>query len=155
MRLQVNGEVLNPLELSLPDLAAIDAAWQVPDVSRVDPKRKGRAVKLAGLLALASPKPGAAYLTLHASTDDFHASVPLEAVRDRGLLIYEVDGQPLPVSAGGPFRFYVQDFAACHSAEVDECANVKFVDRIEISRDKGRDNRPADEQQHAALHRGE
>jgi 2-dehydropantoate 2-reductase len=152
MRLQIDGEVAQPLELSLSDLAAIDLAWQVPDVSRVDPKRKGKAVKLAGLLALAGPKPEAAYLTLHASADDFHASVPLAAVCERGLLIYEVDGQPVPLAAGGPFRFYIPDFAACHSAEVDECANVKFVDRIELSHTKGQDNRPEDEKQHAELH---
>lgn len=155
MRLQIDGEVTKPLELSLPDLAAIDAAWQVPDVSRVDPKRKGKAVKLAGLLALANPHPSATYLTLHASADDFHASVPLDSVRERGLLIYEIDGQPLPLSAGGPFRFYIPDFAACHSAEVDECANVKFVDRIELSSSKGLDNRPEDEKQHADLHHRE
>src|SRR5919106_108212 len=100
-------------------------------------------------LSLADPTPSATYLTLHASADDFHASVPLDTVRQRGLLIYEVDGQPVPLSAGGPFRFYIPDFAACHSAEVDECANVKFVDRIELSSDKGFDNRPEDEKQHA------
>lgn len=152
MPLKIDGEVSNTSEMSQADLAAIDPAWQVPDVSRVDPKRKGRAVKLAGLLARVQPKASATYLTLHASTDDFHASVPLDAVRERGLLIYEIEGQPVPVSAGGPFRFYIPDFAACHSAEVDECANVKFVDRIELTSGKGFDNRPEDEKQHAALH---
>lgn len=152
MNLKIDGEVANPMDLSLADLAAIDARWQVPDVSRIDPKRKGRAVKLIGLLAKANPGSAATYLTLHSSADDFHASVPLDSVRERGLLIYEIDGQPLPASAGGPFRFYIPDFAACHSAEVDECANVKFVDRIELSAGKGFDNRPEDEKQHAALH---
>ena len=152
MKLRIDGLVATALELSREELAAVDAAWQVPDVSRVDPKRKGKAVKLAGLLALAQPGAGADYLTLHSSTDDFHASVPLESVRERGLVIYEIDGQSVPASAGGPFRFYIPDFAACHSAEVDECANVKFVDRIELGRGKGLDNRPEDEKQHAELH---
>ncbi len=150
--LTIDGEVERPRQLSRSDLAAIDAAYQVPDVSRLDPKRKGRAVRLAGLLALVGVKPSAKYLTLHATADDFHASVPLEAVRERGIIIYEIDGQPLPVSAGGPVRFYIPDYAACHSAEVDECANVKFVNRLELSAQPGRDNRPHDEKEHAALH---
>ena len=133
-------------------MAAIDAAYQIPDISRLDPKRKGRAVRLAGVLALVGVKPAAKYLTLHATADDFHASVPLEVVRERGILIYEVDGEPLPVSAGGPVRFYIPDYAACHSAEVDECANVKFVDRLELSAQPGRDNRPHDDKAHEALH---
>jgi DMSO/TMAO reductase YedYZ molybdopterin-dependent catalytic subunit len=150
--LSIDGEVEQVLALSAGDLAGIDAAFQVPDVSRLAPKRQGRAVRLAGLLALARPKAAANYLTLHSSTDDFHASVPLESVRDQGLLIYEVDGRPLPVSTGGPFRFYIPEHDACHSSEVDECANVKFVDRIELTHGKGRDNRPEDEKQHAQLH---
>jgi 2-dehydropantoate 2-reductase len=150
--LTIDGEVERPRQLSRSDLAAIDAAYQVPDVSRLDPKRKGRAVRLAGLLALVGVKPSAKYLTLHATADDFHASVPLEAVRERGIIIYEIDGQELPVSAGGPVRFYIPDYSACHSAEVDECANVKFVDRLELSAQPGRDNRPHDEKEHAALH---
>lgn len=150
--LSIDGEVEKSLSLSPADLAGIDAAFQIPDVSKLVPKRQGRAVRLAGLLALAQPKSHATYLTLHASTDDFHASVPLAAVRDQGLLIYEVDGRPLPLSAGGPFRFYIPEHDACHSSEVDECANVKFVDRIELTRGKGQDNRPEDEKQHAQLH---
>jgi 2-dehydropantoate 2-reductase len=148
----IDGLVDRPRQLTRADLAAIDAAHQVPDVSRLDPKRKGRAVRLAGVLALVGVKPAARYLTLHAEADDFHASVPLDAVRDRGIIIYELQGQPLPVSAGGPVRFYLPDYAACHSAEVDECANVKFVDRLELSAEPGRDNRPHDAQEHAALH---
>jgi 2-dehydropantoate 2-reductase len=154
-RLRIDGEVEQPLELSRSELAQIETAAQIPDVSRVDPKRKGKAVLLEALLRAVQPKAAARYLTLHSSLDDFHASVPLAAVRERGLLIYELDGQPLPASAGGPYRFYIPDFAACHSAEVDECANVKFVDRIELSQQKGFDNRPEDEKQHADLHRGQ
>ncbi len=89
---------------------------------------------------------------MHASNDDFHASIPLDSVRERAILIYRVNGQPLPQSAGGPLRFYIPDFAACRTAEVDECANVKFVDRIELSFERGQDNRPQDEQSHAKIH---
>ena len=150
--LRVDGEVQTPLDLQSSDLAAVDAAFQIPDVSKLDPKRRGRAVRLAGLLQLAGAKPAAQYLTLHASRDDFHASIPLAAVRERAILIYELDGQPLAESAGGPVRLLIPDYAACKTAEVDECANVKFVDRIELTAERGFDNRPHDEQEHDELH---
>jgi DMSO/TMAO reductase YedYZ molybdopterin-dependent catalytic subunit len=153
--LLLDGEVENPAALSFADLAALADAFQVRDVSRIDPKRKGDAVTLAGLLERVRPKSSVRYLTLHASTDDFHASIPLESVRHRALLIYRLDGQPLPLAAGGPVRFYIPDFAACHATEIDECANVKFVDRIEFSSQRGHDTRPHDEKEHTELHEKE
>lgn len=151
-RLTVTGLVGRPREFSVADLAALSAAVQIPDVSAIDPQRKGTAVTLVGLLAAVEADPAARYLTLHAAADDFHASIPLETVRDRGLLIYQLAGGPLPASAGGPFRFYIRDYLSCHSGEIDECANVKFVDRIELSTHKGFDNRPHDDAAHAKLH---
>jgi DMSO/TMAO reductase YedYZ molybdopterin-dependent catalytic subunit len=152
-QLLIDGEVERPLRLWRGDLAALPAQSQIADVSQIDPQRRGRAVTLAAMLERAGVRAAARYLTLHAAADDFHASIPLESVLKRGIVIYEIDGQPLPASAGGPFRFYIPDFAACHSAEVDECANVKFVDRIELSATKGSDNRPEDEKEHQALHK--
>jgi hypothetical protein len=67
-------------------------------------------------------------------------------------LIYQLDGQPLSVENGGPFRFSIPDFAACHTHEIDECANVKFVDHIELTPAAGFDNRPHDGQSHEELH---
>lgn len=151
--LQIDGDVERKLALSFADLAAIDARHQVADVSRLDAKRRGDAVRLTGLLDLAGVRPSARYITLHASSDDFHASIPLDAVRDRAILIYRLEQEPLPVQAGGPVRFFIPDFAACHTHEVDECANVKFVDRIELSATRGHDNRPEEERAHAELHR--
>lgn len=153
--LTIDGEVEAPVTLTFADLAAIDAAFQIADVSTIDPKRAGDAVQLAGLLARVRPKSSARYLTLHASKDDFHASIPLDAVRERAILIYRLAGEPLPHKAGGPVRFFIPDFAACHTTEIDECANVKFVDRLEFSATPGQDNRPHDEKQHAELHERE
>jgi DMSO/TMAO reductase YedYZ molybdopterin-dependent catalytic subunit len=150
--LEFSGEIERPRTLSFGELAAIPAAHQVADVSRLVPGRKGDAVKLAGVLELVRPKTTARWLGLHASSDNFHASIPLAAVADKALVIYRLDGQPLPVKAGGPVRFFIPDFAACHTHEIDECANVKFVDRIELTAEKGFDNRPHDGDEHAALH---
>ncbi|MGD9720471.1 MAG: molybdopterin-dependent oxidoreductase [Pirellulales bacterium] len=153
--LTIDGEVDAPTTFTFDDLARLDATYQVLDVSRIDAKRQGDAVTLTGLLARVRPKPSARYLTLHSSSDDFHASIPLDAVRERAIVIYRLHGQPLPTSAGGPVRFFIPDFAACHTSEIDECANVKFVDRMEFSPAPGRDNRPHDADEHAALHERE
>ncbi|NIP84303.1 MAG: molybdopterin-dependent oxidoreductase [Planctomycetales bacterium] len=110
-------------------------------------------MRLAGVLDLVQPHPAVRYLTLHASRDDFHASLPLDQVQQRGMFIYERAGQPLDDSAGGPLRFTIEDFASCQHGEIDECANVKFVDRIELSVERGLDTRPSDEDEHEALHR--
>ena len=90
---------------------------------------------------------------MHSSTDNFHASIPLAPVRERSLLIYQLNGQPLQPQAGGPVRFLILDHAACHTDEIDECANVKFVDHIELTVAKGFDNRPEDDDAHEQLHR--
>ena len=150
--LTISGDVSESRSLTFADLAAIDSTYQVADVSRLVPGRKGDAVRLAGILKLVQPRETAQYLGLHSASDDFHASIPLAAVVDRALVIYRLDGQPLPAKAGGPVRFFIPDFAACHTEEIDECANVKFVDRIELTTEKGLDNRPHDGASHEALH---
>ena len=153
--LRIDGEVENPMELSYDDLAALDASQQILDVSRLDPARKGDAVKLAALMQAARVRPSAAYIGLHASCDNFHASIPLDPVRDSAVLIYRLDGAPLEMKAGGPFRFFIPDHAACHTDEIDECANVKFVDHIEFTAEKGFDNRPEDDAAHQQLNRSQ
>ena len=150
--LTVEGLVARRLELRWEDLAAIEPAGQIANLEPAQPKRSGDAIRLSYLLDKAGALPDATYLTLHASADDFHASVPLAAVREQGRLIYRREGNPLPVSSGGPIRFFIPDHTACHTSEIDECANVKFVDRLELTAEKGHDNRPIEERAHAALH---
>ena len=153
--LQIDGEVAGKRAFTWEDLKEIDSQWQIDDVSLVDPARSGGAVWLRGILEVAEILPEAKYITLHSNRDDFHASLPLTEVHERGMFIYRDRNQPLSVTAGGPVRFFIRDHTACQAAEVDECANVKFVDRIEFSRQKGFDNRPLDDAAHEALHRQE
>lgn len=150
--LTIAGSVALPRTFSFADLAAMAAEHQVADVGRLVPGRKGDAVRLAGILELVQPLAGAQWLGLHAAADDFHASIPLAAVAEKALVIYRLEGQPLPAKAGGPVRFFIPDYAACQTHEIDECANVKFVDRIELTAERGFDNRPHDGDEHAALH---
>ncbi|MFM1802199.1 MAG: hypothetical protein RJA81_1551 [Planctomycetota bacterium] len=150
--IQIDGLVANPISLAFTDLATMPETSQVHDVSRFASGKKGDAVTLESLLSLVDPQPEANYLTLHANRDDFHVSIPLEAVRSEGLLVYKLGDSPLEVSQGGPFRFLIRDFTACHSSELDDCANVKFLDRIELTHRKQRDTRPQSEAEHKALH---
>ena len=153
--LKIDGEVNASHALTFSDLEAIDALHQIIDVSQFDPKRQGDAVKLSGLLELVGAKDSAKYIGLHGTLDNFHASIPLTPVRDSAFVIYRVNGKPLDVKAGGPFRFYIPDHAACHTDEIDECANVKFVDHIELTSERGFDNRPDDDEEHDKLHKKE
>lgn len=153
--LKIDGEVSQPLELSFADFEAFPEAAQVRDVSRFHPTRQGDGVTLQSILDRVQPAESATYLTLHASHDDFAASIPLAAVAAEGIVVYKNAGAPLPVEKGGPVRFLIRDPAACHTAELDDCANVKFVDRIELTAGRGRDTRPEDDEEHEQLHANE
>lgn len=150
--LRVDGLVERALTLNFEELSALPEPEQVRDVRRLGAKRGGDAIGLSTILRLAGASSEAQYITLHAAADDFHASIPLSAVQDSAVVIYRLNGAPLAAFAGGPFRFFIPNPAACRTAEIDECANVKFVDRIELTRERGFDNRPTDESEHAKLH---
>jgi DMSO/TMAO reductase YedYZ molybdopterin-dependent catalytic subunit len=150
--LRIDGAVDQPLALSYNDLRAMPEADQIPDISRFHPSRSGDGVALDSLLRLARPTGDANYLTLHANRDDFHVSVPLRAVRSEAIVVYRLGDRPLAPEQGGPIRFIIRDPAACHTDELDDCANVKYLDRIELSVRRGRDTRPVDDAAHAALH---
>ncbi|SIO59724.1 Oxidoreductase molybdopterin binding domain-containing protein [Singulisphaera sp. GP187] len=153
--LKVDGAVEHPLELTFEELAQLPESAQVRDVSRFHPQRQGDGVVLEVLLEKVRPRPEANYLTLHADRDDFHVSVPLQAVRGEGIVVYRVGDQALGLEHGGPIRFLIKDPAACHTDELDDCANVKYLSRIELTVRKSRDTRPADEAAHAALHKAQ
>jgi DMSO/TMAO reductase YedYZ molybdopterin-dependent catalytic subunit len=150
--LRIDGAVERPLFLTFDDLAAFPEGEQVRDVSRFHPERKGDGVTLEALLARCRPQPEASHVTLHASRDDFHVSIPLDVLRGQGIAVYRLGDGPLPPERGGPVRFVIRDPSACHTGELDDCANVKYLDRIELTVRRGRDTRPADEAAHAALH---
>lgn len=150
--LTIDGAVETPLAFTYDDLAGFPEADQVLDISRFHPSRRGDGVTLESLLRRAGPRPEADYVTLHAGRDDFHVSVPLAPLRGEGIVVFRDGDRRLGPEHGGPIRFIVRDAAACHSSELDECANVKYLDRIELTARRGRDTRPADDAAHAALH---
>jgi len=151
----IDGLVSRPRTFTPRDLDELPEEGKVPDVSRYHPNRRGSGVTLEAILSEVGPKPEANYLTLHADRDDFHVSIPLNAVRGEGIVVYRLGERELDLKDGGPVRFLIKDPTACHSSELDDCANVKFLSRIEFSERKGLDTRPTTEDEHAALHEGE
>lgn len=136
----IDGAVAAPRGFDRSDFTAAVADVLHVDVNRIDERRTGTAVALSDVLKLVEVSPEATHVTLHAA-DGFAASVPIEEVRDRALIIYAWDNAPLPDAAGGPLRFFVPDAAACRTADVDTCANVKSLVRIELSIGPGADTR--------------
>ena len=153
--LTVDGAVERPLRLTLADLDALPEPARVRDVSRFHAARQGDGVTLAAILEQARVRPEANYLTLHADRDDFHVSVPLQPVREQVVVVYRLGQDLLDADRGGPIRFLVPDPTACHTGELDECANVKYLTRIELTARRGRDTRPTTDEAHTALHQAQ
>jgi DMSO/TMAO reductase YedYZ molybdopterin-dependent catalytic subunit len=143
-RLELVGLCARPLSLTRADLARFPAEAQVADVGTVSAGRAGRAVTLAALRARAGETAGAAFLDVASADPGFAVSLPLAEVRG-ALVVYELDGAPLPAAKGGPFRLLVPGHA-------DECVHVKQVTRLELAAARGRDTRPADDAEHQKLH---
>ena len=122
-------------QIDLAGLAALDEAFQVEDVSTLDSRRSGRGVWFRGLVEALNLQTAAGHkVTLSSSHDDYRIELPLAAVCDEALLLYAgPDGSPLPTELGGPVRFMIPNPAACNTAELDACSNVKFVDGIQFS----------------------
>lgn len=147
--LRVEGAVESPVEWGFDDLSRLPG--QVADLTTVVPGREGGAVRLASILDAVNPGAEATHVTLRSSDGAFTASVPLDAVAD-AVVAYRHGDASLSEKRGGPFRFFIPEGGACASAEVDQCANVKFLASIELTVGRGDDTRPTNPTEHAALH---
>ena len=151
--LRIDGAVRRPLALTFDDLSNLPDSDHILDMSRFHPTRRGDGVTLDALLRLAGPSPDAKFATLHAGRDGFLVSIPLAPLRAEAVLVYRDGPTPLTPREGGPIRLLIRDPSACHTGDLDDCANVKYLDRIELTRARGGDNRPTDEASHEELHR--
>ena len=153
--LTVDGAVERVLRLTFADLETLPESVQVRDVSRYHPTRRGDGVELDAILDEAGVRPTSNYLTLHADRDDFHVSVPLDVISGQGIVVYRDGPEKLAPEVGGPIRLLIRDPSSCQTGELDDCANVKYLSRIELTERRGRDTRPTDEAAHAALHKAQ
>ncbi len=60
----------------------------------------------------------------------------MKQATEHGILIYQLEGGPIPEPKGGPFRLVTPGLG-------DLCAHVKGVTRIELTKGPGKDTRPS------------
>jgi DMSO/TMAO reductase YedYZ molybdopterin-dependent catalytic subunit len=106
-RLAINGEVNNPLQLSLADLQKMPLTTMVIQHVCVEGWAaivQWGGVRLRDLISLAQPKAGARYVYF-ASADGYTESWDLaSSVHPQTLMAYQKNGAPLPVDHGAPLR---------------------------------------------------
>ncbi len=134
--LRMDGAVVQPLLLEPAAFGKLPEDAQVRDLSGVLPGKKGRGVRVKAVLELPAIQPGADHVTFHSQDGQFAAALTLEQAREYGVLVYELDGEPLSTKKGGPFRLVAPGLG-------DLCANVKGVNRIEFTKGPGKDTRPS------------
>lgn len=137
--LKIDGEVYSPREFGFAELLSLPD--QVEDVSTIIPGRQGGAVSLRTLLDCTGVQRHVTHVTLHATDRGYSASLPLDKIIDRAVIVYRCGNQPLPTDQGGPMRFLIKDVDACGVSPIDACSTVKFLGRIELTQGPGVDTR--------------
>ncbi len=132
-RVRIEGAVVQPISFDRAAIAALPVEHQL-DIATVMPGMKGRGIRLKGLLDVPTLAIEADHIAFHAADGTYSACLTLQQARDHGILVYELDGAPLPDTKGGPFRLVTPGLG-------DLCANVKGVSRIEVTKGLGRDTR--------------
>jgi DMSO/TMAO reductase YedYZ molybdopterin-dependent catalytic subunit len=114
-RLDLVGLVDRPLHLTLDEIRSRPSQSQAITQECISNQLGGdlissalwTGVRLKDLLAEAGVKPGAMEISIQAA-DGFYESLPMsEAMDDRTLLVYEMNGETLPVDHGFPLRIYI------------------------------------------------
>jgi len=128
-RLQIDGLVERPLELSYEDLLAFPKAEQVSTFHCVTGwVVKGVSwggVRFHDLLASARPRPEAAALHLVSAEKPYDDYLTTRQVQLRDVMLaYEMNGKPLSRAHGAPARVVIP--------EMYGYKNVKWVERIEL-----------------------
>ena len=99
-----------PVTLTYQEILALPksiADARLTSVSGWSVRGKWGGVRLADLLALGHPKPQAAHVQFVSHGEIYTTSIPLDvAMKERTLLAYEYEGEPLEVEYGGPVRIF-------------------------------------------------
>ena len=143
--LTIEGACNRPTSFSFHDLASVHEYYQIPDVAKIDERLEGTGVRLRKLVDMTGPELAAAWITVESEDGQFAASLPLKDTAESAILIYAKKKKPLEREDGGPIRFIIPFLK-------DSCAKVKGATRMTISLEKGRDTRPSNAAEHAAIH---
>ncbi len=132
---RIDGAVVQPVSFDRAAIASLPAEHQL-DISTVMPSMKGKGIRIKGMLDVPALGIKADHVTVHSGDGKYSACLTLDQAKAFGVLLYELDGEPLPESKGGPFRLVTPGLG-------DLCANVKGVARIEVTIGMGTDTRPS------------
>lgn len=133
-RLKVDGQVGQPLSLSLADLKAMPARTQITRHDCVEGWSaigKWTGVPLAAILAKAQPTAAARYVVFHCADEyepgsgAYYESIDLiDAHHPQTILAYGMNGNDLPVAHGAPLRLRVERQLGYKQA--------KYIMRVEL-----------------------
>ncbi len=143
-RLEIKGLVEHPVQLALHEIRSRPAVSQAVTLECISNEVGGDLIsssvwtgtRLKDILAEVGLKPGAQEIYMMA-VDGFYESVSIsEAMDDRTLLVYEMNGQPLPAEHGFPLRIYIPNHFGMKQPKwltslevIDHQANGYWVDR--------------------------
>jgi DMSO/TMAO reductase YedYZ molybdopterin-dependent catalytic subunit len=111
-KFSITGQVDKPLTFTLDQLKALPSVTEMRSLMCISNPVGGdltgnavwKGVQLKDLLAQAGVKSSAGFLKLE-SFDGFSTSIPLDLAKDdHALLVYEMNGDPLPIEHGAPLR---------------------------------------------------
>ena len=108
----ITGLVAKPLTLSMADIKALPSVTEMQTLACISNTVGGelianavwKGVRVRDVLTRAGVKPTAHFLKIE-SFDGFTTGIPLElGMHDHSLLVYEMNGEPLPLDHGAPLR---------------------------------------------------
>jgi DMSO/TMAO reductase YedYZ molybdopterin-dependent catalytic subunit len=107
---RLGGLVEKPVTLTYEEILALPrsiAGARLTSVTRWSVRGEWGGVRLSDLMTLARPKPEAAHVRFFSYREIYTTCISLEvALRERTLLAYEFDGEPLDADYGGPVRAF-------------------------------------------------
>lgn len=135
--LELSGLVENELSLTLEEIRSMPSVTQIITLSCISNRVGGdligtsawTGVPFRALLERAGLQNGAVEIAIEAA-DGFYESVSMEDAMDgRTLLVYEMNGQPLPVEHGFPLRVYIPNRYGMKQP--------KWITRMEVIAEEG------------------
>jgi DMSO/TMAO reductase YedYZ molybdopterin-dependent catalytic subunit len=110
-RLRILGAGEREFSLGYEDCLLFGKEHQVQNVGDLVRNRRGRALRMRGLLDGLPRTPKAQYAVVSTVDGSLEQSVPLplDELREHGLLVYAWDGKPLSYWHGGPFHLILPD----------------------------------------------
>lgn len=128
--LQVDGLVEKPRIFTMKEFFELKATEYIgPFVCVTGWDRehlKWKGVRLSDLIEAVRPTDESSYVIFHAPSGYTDSLTMNQAIDDRVLLAYELEGNPLPKEHGGPLRLVVPFLLAYKS--------VKWVNRVEFTK---------------------